>query len=81
MTTEAGRVDTQRSGEPGNAIPSVARCPALEFDTRLLGMIVAMVILWIAFNFLSDGRFLTPRYLWNLSVQSAAVASWRRAWC
>jgi D-xylose transport system permease protein len=44
------------------------------FDVRLLGMIIALVVLWVVFNFLSDGRFLTPRFLWNLSVQSAAVA-------
>ena len=46
----------------------------LEIDTRLLGMIAARAILWIAFNVLSDGLFLSPRNLWNLSVQSAAVA-------
>ena len=46
----------------------------LEVDFRLLGMIAALAILWIAFNFLSDGLFLSPRNLWNLSVQSAAVA-------
>ena len=46
----------------------------LEVDTRLLGMIVALGVLWISFNFLSDGLFLSPRNLWNLSVQSAAVA-------
>jgi len=44
------------------------------FDVRLLGMIIALVVLWVVFNLLSDGRFLTPRFLWNLSVQSAAVA-------
>ena len=47
---------------------------SLEVDYRLLGMVAALVILWLAFNFLSDGLFLTPRNLWNLSVQSAAVA-------
>ncbi|HET9497044.1 MAG TPA: sugar ABC transporter permease [Candidatus Limnocylindria bacterium] len=46
----------------------------LGVDVRLVGMVVALAVLWIAFNFLSDGRFLTPRNLWNLSVQSAAVA-------
>jgi D-xylose transport system permease protein len=47
---------------------------ALEFDARLLGMVAALVILWAAFNFMSGGLFLSPRNLWNLSVQSAAVA-------
>src|SRR4051812_19499016 len=46
----------------------------LEVDTRLMGMIGALAIIWIAFNFMSDGGFLSPRNLWNLSVQSAAVA-------
>jgi D-xylose transport system permease protein len=47
---------------------------AVGFDVRLLGMVIAVAVLWLTFNFLSDGRFLTPRFLWNLSVQSAAVA-------
>jgi hypothetical protein len=46
----------------------------LEVDNRLLGLVAALVILWLAFNMLSGGLFLTPRNLWNLSVQSAAVA-------
>jgi D-xylose transport system permease protein len=45
----------------------------LEIDTRLLGMIGALAIIWIAFNILSEGDFLTPRNLWNLSVQSASI--------
>lgn len=47
---------------------------ATELDTRLLGMIGALVVIWIAFNMLSGGLFLTPRNLWNLSVQTASVA-------
>ena len=47
---------------------------SLEVDSRLLGMIVALVAMGIAFNLLSDGTFLTARNLWNLSVQSTAVA-------
>jgi D-xylose transport system permease protein len=47
---------------------------SLEVDYRLLGMVAALAVLWVVFNILSDGRFLTPRNLWNLSVQSAAVA-------
>ncbi len=47
---------------------------ALEVDTRLLGLIVATAVIWVLFNLISGGLFLTPRNLWNLSVQSAAVA-------
>ncbi len=34
----------------------------------------ALAIIWIGFDILSGGLFLTPRNLWNLSVQSASVA-------
>ena len=47
---------------------------SLEIDSRLLGMIAATAVVWIVFNVASDGLFLSPRNLWNLSVQSAAVA-------
>jgi D-xylose transport system permease protein len=45
-----------------------------EFDARLAGMVVALLIIWVGFNVLSDGTFLTPRNLWNLSVQTSVVA-------
>ena len=45
-----------------------------EIDTRLLGMVVALIIIWVGFNILSDGTFLTARNLWNLSVQTSVVA-------
>ena len=47
---------------------------ATEVDTRLLGMFVALAIIWLGFNVISDGNFLTARNLWNLSVQSASIA-------
>jgi D-xylose transport system permease protein len=45
-----------------------------ELDTRMLGMAGALALIWIAFHVLSGGLFLTPRNLWNLSVQSSSVA-------
>jgi D-xylose transport system permease protein len=45
-----------------------------ELDTRLLGMVIALVVIWIAFNIRSGGDFLTARNLWNLSVQSTSIA-------
>ena len=47
---------------------------ATEVDTRMLGMLGALLLIWFAFHLLSDGRFLTPRNLWNLSVQTSSVA-------
>jgi D-xylose transport system permease protein len=37
-------------------------------------MIGALAVIWIFFNILSGGSFITPRNLWNLSVQSASIA-------
>ena len=45
-----------------------------EIDTRMVGMIGVLLAIWIAFHFLSGGTFITPRNLWNLSVQTSAIA-------
>jgi len=45
-----------------------------ELDTRMLGMLAALLLIWIGFHYLSGERFITPRNLWNLSVQTASVA-------
>ena len=59
---------------------------ATEIDTRMLGMVGALAVVWIGFHLMSDWRatgnpfafgsgvFLTPRNLWNLSVQTSSVA-------
>ncbi|MEM9268146.1 MAG: sugar ABC transporter permease [Pseudomonadota bacterium] len=47
---------------------------ALELDTRLLGMIGAFVVLCIAFDLYTGGRFLTPRNIFNLTIQTVSVA-------
>ncbi|MGF1665041.1 MAG: sugar ABC transporter permease [Acidimicrobiia bacterium] len=54
------------------SVGSVLR--ATEIDTRLIGMLVALAVIWVGFHILSGGTFLTPRNLWNLSVQTATVA-------
>jgi D-xylose transport system permease protein len=40
----------------------------------MVGMVLATAVIWISFNILSDGDFLTARNLWNLSVQSTSIA-------
>lgn len=47
---------------------------ALEIDTRLLGMIGAFVLICLVFNIITDGRFLTARNIFNLSIQTVSVA-------
>ncbi len=46
---------------------------ALDLDTRMLGMVGALVVIWLGFNFMSNGKFLTPQNLYNLSQQSVSV--------
>jgi D-xylose transport system permease protein len=51
---------------------------ATEIDTRLLGMIGALALIWLGFHFygvfVNDfGAFLSPRNLWNLSVQTSSI--------
>ncbi|HEY2916121.1 MAG TPA: sugar ABC transporter permease [Candidatus Limnocylindrales bacterium] len=46
----------------------------LEVDTRLLGMVAALAVIWIGFNIAGGGTFITARNLWNLSVQSTSIA-------
>ena len=46
----------------------------LELDTRLLGMIGAFAVLALSFHFVTEGRFLTPRNVFNLTIQTVSVA-------
>jgi len=51
---------------------------ATEIDTRMLGMIGALVVIWLGFHlygyFVNGfGAFLTVRNLWNLSVQTSSI--------
>lgn len=47
---------------------------SLGIDLRLMGMIGALVLLWIMFDLITGGRFLTPRNVFNISVQTVSVA-------
>ena len=53
--------------------PIADRLKVIEVDFRLLGMLGALLIIWIGFDIISGGTFLTARNLWNLSVQSASI--------
>jgi len=45
-----------------------------EIDTRMVGMIAVLLAIWLVFHFISGGTFITPRNLWNLSVQTSSIA-------
>lgn len=80
MTDTTNDVD-QGSGQPTPPAPKgpVARfIQATELDTRLLGMLGALALIWIGFHLYGAlvngfGAFLTPRNLWNLSVQTSSI--------
>jgi D-xylose transport system permease protein len=46
---------------------------AAGVDMRLLGMFLVLGVIWIGFHIISNGGFITPRNLWNLSVQSSSI--------
>lgn len=70
-------VQTDTLSAPPGA-PRRSFLQALEVDTRLLGMIGAFVAICLVFNAMTggllDGRFLTPRNVFNLTIQTVSVA-------
>ena len=72
VTTETAPGRPARRSALSEAFNNALRL--IEIDTRLLGMLGALLIIWIGFDILSGGTFLTARNLWNLSVQSASIA-------
>lgn len=73
MTDQPVAAPVFRAGPTGGS-PIQKFFAATEIDTRLLGMVAALALIWVGFHVLSGGLFLTPRNLWNLSVQTASVA-------
>ena len=45
-----------------------------ELDLRLATMLVALVVIWVFLQVRTDGIFLSPRNLYNLSIQASAIA-------
>ena len=69
---------TPPQGLPADANPVTRFLKATEIDTRLLGMAGALLVIWLGFHFYGvifrdGGAFLTPRNLWNLSVQTSSI--------
>lgn len=72
MTEATGVRQATGEAPPTRSIRSFLA--STEIDTRLAGMIGALAVIWVGFNLLSGGLFLTSRNLWNLSVQSSSIA-------
>ncbi|MEP2027684.1 MAG: sugar ABC transporter permease [Paracoccaceae bacterium] len=75
MTQTPAPTTTQTDSDDG----MIARfLKATELDTRLIGMVGALALIWIGFHLYGAlvnnfGAFLTPRNLWNLSVQTSSI--------
>jgi D-xylose transport system permease protein len=63
-----------RLAKSGNLFPFTHFLKATELDGRLVGTVAALLLIWIVLDVLSGGLFLTPRNLWNLTVQSSPIA-------
>ena len=46
---------------------------AAGLDVRLLGMLFMMAVIWLTLHILTGGLFITPRNIFNLSLQVAVV--------
>lgn len=58
------------------SVRSTPRLPLLTrlgLDGRLVFMVLAIAVIWLAFHLFTDGIFISARNLWNLSVQTASV--------
>ena len=69
-------VATESAGSAENPISRFLRLT--EIDSRLVGMAGALLLIWISFHLYGAivngfGVFLTPRNLWNLSVQTSSI--------
>ena len=75
--TAPGPTQTAQTPEREEAEPRSirSRLRSVEIDARLAGMLAALAIIWIVFQIITPRHtFLTPRNLWNLSVQTSVVA-------
>lgn len=77
--------NTQGSAAPRKSGNPIKRfIDATELDTRMLGMVAALLFVWCVFDIWSGilrpneglfgGAFLTPRNLWTLLVQTSSIA-------
>lgn len=82
-----GMADQSNTGGPATSNENLFRrlLRAAEVDTRMLGMLAALLIIWVGFDVMSailrpgggglfGGSFLTSRNLWILLVQTSVIA-------
>ena len=80
MTTEpstgvsGGASAAPETVSPGR--PPLGRRLGHGLDPRMVAMLLVLIAIWIVLDLTTDGLFLTPRNLYNLSIQTCVIA-WR----
>ncbi|MBI1418619.1 MAG: sugar ABC transporter permease [Limimaricola sp.] len=62
------------TADPSASTSRKSLAQQLELDMRLIGMIGAFVLLCLGFHLFTGGNFLTPRNIFNLTIQTVSVA-------
>ena len=61
----------QQTAVKENALSRLLR--QADIDNRMLAMIIALLVIWVTLNIMTDGIFFTARNMYNLAVQSSVV--------
>ncbi len=73
--TNLAEAPSQSGQQRPGTVTSIRRLIAqTEIDVRLFGMLVALAVILLTFNVLTDGTFLRPTNMVTLSVQAAGIA-------
>jgi D-xylose transport system permease protein len=67
----ASQPAAQPAAENENALSHCLR--QADVDQRMLAMIIALLVIWVTLNIMTDGIFFTARNMYNLAVQSSVV--------
>jgi D-xylose transport system permease protein len=74
MTDVAGTAPEPTPAAPAPGFSLRGVLAAAEIDTRLLGMLVALIVLLFGFHIVSGGTFLAPTNMTTLAIQAVGVA-------
>ena len=69
---DAASAPAKTSGSAGSRLRGLFG--ATEVDLRLFGMLVALAVILLGFNLLTDGKFFRPVNMVTLAVQATSVA-------
>jgi len=71
---DAAQAPGQTQAQPPARASVRALFAQTEIDLRLFGMLVALAVILLTFNFLSDGKLIQPTNMVTMAVQAAGIA-------